>query len=71
MAETFHEDMRQHLAEIQSMAKTGIDYTAEIERKGAKYTSAALADLIADVKAACGHSDCTIADEYLGNPRPE
>ena len=70
MAETYHDDIRQHLSGIQALAKTAIDYTFDLERNDGRFTEDAKSDLIASIKDGCDHDSCPVADDYLGNARP-
>jgi hypothetical protein len=70
MAETYHEDLIEHLEVEKRRVTNGVNTVLEIERTGERYQSSELAKLVVLAKAACGHEGCAVAAEYQGNPRP-
>ena len=71
MAETYHDDILDHLESERRRVVNGVNTVLEIERAGDKYLAVERSKLVTTAKAACGHSPCPVADNYLGNARPE
>ena len=70
MAETYHDDMLDHLESERRRIVNGVNTVLEIERTGDKYLADEHRKLVISAKAACGHSPCPVADDYLGNTWP-
>lgn len=69
-AESYHEEMLEHLYELQRRVTNGINTVLEVQRNGHKYLAAEKNTLVAQVKSSCPDSPCPLANNYLGNPRP-
>ena len=71
MPETYHDDLVAHLESERRRVMNGLNTVLEIERNGQKYLVVEKDTLVAAAKAACAHSPCSVADNYLGNTRPD
>jgi hypothetical protein len=70
MAETFHDDMENHLHAERAKAQAGINAVWELEKRGDKYIPTERMKLVDEAKVSCGHDRCSVAGNYKGNPRP-